>query len=303
MSYVCQMYVQVLYNAGMDGYLRIGEVSRRTGISVDLLRAWERRYGLLEPARSDGGFRLYSDDDVERVQTMQAHLGQGLAAAEAARRALTRERPAPAQDGIAEQAKDELTAALAGFAEPRAHSAFDRVLSSLTLDTLLSDVVLPYLHELGESWARGESTVAQEHFASNLIRGRLLGLSRGWGSGIGPHALLACPSGELHDLGLLAFGLALRSRGWRITYLGQDTPLSTVAEEARAAEPDQVVLALTDPARLDGVLDELAALADQIPVAVGGAGATSGLAERTGVELLAGGLITEADRLTATQAR
>jgi DNA-binding transcriptional MerR regulator len=297
------MYVQLLYNARMDGYLRIGEVSRRTGISVDLLRAWERRYGLLEPARSDGGFRLYSDDDVERVQTMQAHLGQGLAAAEAARRALTRERPAPTQDGIAEQAKDELAAALASFAEPRAHSVFDRVLSSLTLDTLLSDVVLPYLHELGESWARGESTVAQEHFASNLIRGRLLGLSRGWGSGIGPHALLACPSGELHDLGLLAFGLALRSRGWRITYLGQDTPLSTVVGEALTTEPDQVVLALTDPARLDGVLDELAALVDQIPVAVGGAGATSVLAERTGVELLGGNPVTEADRLTATQAR
>src|SRR5207342_425891 len=101
----------------------------------------------------------------------------------------------------------ELTEALASFEEARAHSAFDRVLGALTLETVLTEVVLPCLHALGESWARGEATVAQEHFASSIIRGRLLGLARGWGAGVGPHALLACPPGEFHDLGLLAFGL------------------------------------------------------------------------------------------------
>jgi MerR family transcriptional regulator, light-induced transcriptional regulator len=283
------------------GYLRIGELSRRSGVSVELLRAWERRYGLLEPARSDGGFRLYSDDDVERVRTMQAHLGEGLAAAEAARRALARESAGPSSGGAVEQARQELTEALASFAEAGAHSAFDRVLSSLTLDTVLAEVVLPYLHELGESWARGDTTVAQEHFASNIIRGRLLGLARGWGAGVGPHALLACPPGELHDLGLLAFGLALRIRGWRITYLGQDTPLSTVEEHVRALEPDQVVLALADPTRLDGALDKLTSLAATVPVSLGGAGATVELAERAGARLLADDPITEADRFTASR--
>jgi MerR family transcriptional regulator, light-induced transcriptional regulator len=288
-----------------NGYLRIGELSRRSGVSVELLRAWERRYGLLEPARSDGGFRLYSDDDVERVRTMQAHLGEGLAAAEAARRALAHERETagPAPSGAVEQARQELTEALASFAEARAHSAFDRVLSALTLDTVLADVVLPYLHELGDSWARGETTIAQEHFASNIIRGRLLGLARGWGTGVGPHALLACPPGELHDLGLLAFGLALRGRGWRITYLGQDTPLSTVEEHARALEPDPVVLALADPTRLEDNLEELASLASAVPVSLGGAGATGELADRTGAALLAGDPISEADRLMAAHLR
>ena len=87
---VCQIFVQILYSEGMGepGHLRIGELSRRTGASVDLLRAWEKRYGLLDPDRSEGGFRLYSDDDVARVRAMQAHLVDGLAAAEAARRAL-----------------------------------------------------------------------------------------------------------------------------------------------------------------------------------------------------------------------
>ncbi|HUK93797.1 MAG TPA: cobalamin B12-binding domain-containing protein [Gaiellaceae bacterium] len=284
-----------------EQYLRIGELSRRTGVSVELLRAWEKRYGLLEPARSQGGFRLYSDDDAERVLAMRSHLGNGLAAAEAARRALAPEPAGHAPAGGVEQGKDDLAEALATFAEARAHASFDRMLASLTLDTVLADVVLPYLHELGESWARGETTVAQEHFASNLLRGRLLGLARGWGAGVGPHALLACPPGELHDLGLLVFGLALRSRGWRITYLGQDTPLSTIAEQARALGPDHVVLALSSPERLDEAVDELAALAAVSPVSLGGAGATPQLAEQAGVSQLAGDPVTEADRLTATR--
>ena len=288
-----------------ESYLRIGELSRRSGVSVELLRAWERRYGLLEPSRSDGGFRLYSDDDVERVRTMQAHLGEGLAAAEAARRALAHERETvgPVPSGAVEEARQELTEALASFAEARAHAALDHVLSALTLDTVLADVVLPYLHDLGESWARGETTIAQEHFASNVIRGRLLGLARGWGTGGGPHAVLACPPREFHDLGLLAFGLALRGRGWRITYLGQDTPLSTVQEHARSLHPDLVVLALADSTRLDDGVEELASLAATVPASLGGAGATAELAERTGATLLAGDPISEADQLMASHTR
>jgi len=284
-----------------DGYLRIGELSRRTGVSVALLRAWEKRYGLLEPARSDGGFRLYSDGDVERVRAMQAHLEDGVAAAEAARRALPITSGAIPGGGAVGPAAEQLTEALSGFSEAGAHAAFDELLSSLTLETVLTDVVLPYLHALGESWARGEATVAQEHFASSIIRGRLLGLARGWGAGVGPHALLACPPGELHDLGLLAFGLALRSRGWRITYLGQDSPLSAVEEQARSLRPDAVVLAVTDSARLDHDLGELAALAAAVPVALGGAGATSQLAEEAGAMLLEGDPVAGAARLTASR--
>ena len=78
----------------------------------------------------------------------------------------------------------------------------------------------------------GDATVAQEHFASNLIRGRLLGIGRGWDSGEGPRAVLACAPGEQHDLGLIAFGLTLNRRGWRITYLGPDTPVDSLVDTA-----------------------------------------------------------------------
>jgi DNA-binding transcriptional MerR regulator len=282
-------------------HLRIGEVSRRTGVSVDLLRAWEKRYGVLSPGRSEGGFRLYSDADVERVRTMQAHLGQGLAAAQAARLALESE-VQPELSGSADLVsldRSELADALASFAEVRANAAFDRLLSTLTLDTLLAEVLLPYLHDLGDAWERGDVTVAQEHFASNVIRGRLLGLARGWGAGIGPHALLACPPGELHDLGLIAFGLALRSRGWRITFLGQDTPISTVEEHVRVVQPDRVVLAAAEAGPLDDSLQDLRSLAESVPLSLAGAGATQSLAREAGASLLSGDPIAEAERLTS----
>jgi MerR family transcriptional regulator, light-induced transcriptional regulator len=282
------------------GHLRIGELSRRTDTSVDLLRAWEKRYGLLDPDRSDGGFRLYSDDDVERVRAMQAHLADGLAAAEAARRALESPVGLAKTDGgeLVVQSRRELADALEHFAEGRANAVLDRVLGSLSIEAVLRDVVLPYLHDLGDAWSRGEITVAQEHFASNVLRGRLLGVGRGWGEGPGPHALLACPPREQHDLGLIAFGLALRNRGWRITYLGQDTPVSTLVEEVRHLEPDRVVVAASAAERLGDVVEDLAALAQVAPLAIGGAGATAELAEQAGATLLGGDPVSAAELLT-----
>jgi MerR family transcriptional regulator, light-induced transcriptional regulator len=196
------------------GFLRIGELSRRSGVSPELLRAWERRYGLLRPTRSSGGLRLYSEDDLERVRVMQRHLSEGLAAAEAAAiaaREPERERDTPPL--LPATARGELAEALDAFDEPRAQGVLDRLLAVATVDAVLSDIVLPYLNELGERWVRGEASVAQEHFASSVLCGRMLGLARGWGRGLGPVALLACLPGEQHELGLLAFGLALRSRG------------------------------------------------------------------------------------------
>ena len=173
-----------------EGTLRIGELSKRSGVSRELLRAWERRYRLLEPARTDGGLRLYSDEDVRRVRAMQAHLQSGLSAAEAARLVRSSEGSAAEPTGQpALQDAAELRAALDVLDAQGAHLVLDRVLGRYTLETVLVSVVLPYLRDLGERWARGEASVVQEHFASNLLRGRLLALARGWERGTGPAAL------------------------------------------------------------------------------------------------------------------
>jgi MerR family transcriptional regulator, light-induced transcriptional regulator len=277
------------YVAGDEGHLRIGELSRRTGVAPELLRAWERRYGLLRPARSEGGFRLYSVADQQRVERMRQLLRDGLAAAEAARRAVE-----GAEERSAESSGDDrpeldigagrLRAALDAFDETGAQSALDELFGSFTVETVLEAVILPYLVDLGERWSSGEATVAQEHFASNVIRGRLLGLGRGWDSGGGPRAVLACAPGELHDLGLIAFGLTLNRRGWRITYLGPDTPVESLVDTAERLEPDLVVVSATTKRRLTPLVAALSALGRKTNVAVAGAGAAGGI---DGVQSLA----------------
>jgi MerR family transcriptional regulator, light-induced transcriptional regulator len=285
-----------------DTVLRIGELSKRSGVSPELLRAWERRYGLLRPTRSPGGLRLYSLDDLERVRLMRQHIDGGLAAAEAA--ALVSRAPVGEAAGetavlAPPRAQTELAAALDAFDEPAAQAVIDRLLATTTLDVFLSQVVLPYLRELGERWERGEASVAQEHFASSVLRGRLLGLSRGWGLGLGPLALLACLPGEQHELGLVAFGLALRSRGWRIGYLGGDAPLETVSRAADDLQPELVVLSTVSDERVGAASRELTALTTHHRVAVGGAGATGSAAEELGAVALTGDVIAEAGRVTA----
>jgi DNA-binding transcriptional MerR regulator len=289
-----------------EGQLRIGELSRRVGVSPELLRAWELRYGLLQPSRSSGGFRLYSSADQERVVRMRALQTQGLSAAEAARLALESIAPAktPAADGEAALDRDPLARALERFDEPAAQEAFDRALSALSIESLLRDLVIPYLHDLGERWEAGTASVAQEHFASNFLRGRLLGLARGWGRGGGPLAILACAPGELHDLPLIAFGLALRAHGWRIAFLGPDTPLGTLADAAAKLQPRLVVVSSTSGPRLADLRDELGTLARSTPLALAGAGATNALAQSVGADRLAEDPVTEADRVArSAQAR
>jgi methanogenic corrinoid protein MtbC1 len=236
---------------------------------------------------------------------MQFHLGRGLRAAEAARAAIaegqTREAsPADDRPSDATASPDlpalaaELRTALDALDEPAAQAVLDRLLSHYTLATTLRDVVLPYLRELGERWANGQLTIIQEHFASNVIRGRLAGLARDWGNGDGPRAVLACPPGELHDLPLLIFGIILNRRGWRVDYFGANTPVVELIDDARRSPPDLMVIATTAPERLTAIHADLAQLAAVAPLALAGAGASPDLADTVGAELLTGDPVTAA---------
>ncbi len=280
--------------------LRIGALSERVGVSPALLRAWETRYGLLRPVRTEGGFRLYSAEDEERIRSMQRHLDAGIPAAEAARLALDEAAPdgdEPLASGLAPLA-DELRGALDRLDEPGANAVLDRLLAAFTIETVLRDVVIPYLRELGERWERGDASVAQEHFASNVLRGRLLGLARGWGGRGTPTTVLACAPGEQHDLPLIAFGLVLAAHGRAVTYLGPDTPVATIHDAVRALHPQLVVVSATSSEHLVAVKRELAELAGTVPVALAGAGATSSLANRIGATLLDGDPVTAAEAVT-----
>lgn len=286
-----------------DGPLvRIGELSRRLGVSAHVLRAWESRYGLLQPTRSTGGFRLYSSADEVRIRRMQDRLAEGLSTAEAARTVLREdargiaERAQPADVAPAVDLAAALRQALDAFDEPAAQAVLDRLMSDLSLTSVLRDVLIPYLAELGERWQSGTASVAQEHFASNLIRGRLAGLARGWGTGHGPRAVLACPPGELHDLPLMIFGIVLNRTGWRIDYLGADTPIDELRRAVEATHPDLVVLAATRPQTLMPLRSKLAALAGRVPLAIAGAGATARFSKSVHARLLPSDPVTEAEQ-------
>jgi MerR family transcriptional regulator, light-induced transcriptional regulator len=292
--------------------LRIGELSRRVGVSEHVLRAWESRYGLLQPGRSAGGFRLYSEADALRVRRMQAHLARGLSAAEAAGEVLGEDSGARGDSGRGDSGQtlgpdrvpltiSELSGAfgraLDAFDEPAAQAALDRLLSDLSVPTTLREVVMPYLAELGDRWVRGTGSIGQEHFASNVIRGRLSGLARGWGSGHGPRAVLACPPGELHDIALMVFGIMLNRTGWRIDYLGANTPVEELTRTVEGSQPDLVVLVATQTPIFEGIAAQLTELARRAPLALAGAGATPQLAAAAHARLLDGDPVTAAEHV------
>ena len=258
--------------------VRIGELSRRTGVAPELLRAWERRYRLLEPGRTAGRFRLYSEADVARVLSMRSHLDAGLSASEAARAAIAER--SRVDSPLLEEAAGELARALEEFDDVGAQAALDRLLAGLSLDVVVRDVLAPYLHAVGERWAQGELSVGQEHFISNVIRGRLLALSRGWDRGHGPRAVLASAEGDQHDLPLLLFAVVLRTHGWRITFLGADTPVASLVETVRALQPDVVVVAGSVHGVFDALAERLQEVSRYAPLYLGGAAANEDLARR-----------------------
>lgn len=278
----------------MTAVWRIKEFAARTGVPEVTLRAWERRYGVLEPARTDGGYRLYSQADERRVLSMQAHITRGIAAAEAARLAVA-ESGLVAVPGDPEELEAAFLGAVAAF-DASSADAMLRGAFALGLGPAIRDVLMPALHEIGERWARNEMTVAHEHFASHLVERFLMHHAADWENGPGDLALLACPSGERHTLALTAFGVALAERGWRIAYLGADTPLRTLADAAAGMKPDLVVLAAAHETRLTDNATAIEALAAAHRVVVAGAGATSPVARRLRLERL------DADPATAAAA-
>jgi methanogenic corrinoid protein MtbC1 len=166
-------------------------------------------------------------------------------------------------------------------------------------DTVMRAAFLPILQEVGDLWEQGQLTVAEEHFASNLIRRRLSGLTRGWEDGIGPRALLACPPDEEHDIPLMMFGIALSNHGWRITYLGARTPTEDLAKVVETLRPSLAVLASPSADAFETLAPSLRTLAEKVRVAIGGAGATEPLANEVGAMLLRDDPVTAAAEVAA----
>ncbi|GGI03363.1 MerR family transcriptional regulator [Egicoccus halophilus] len=228
--------------------LRIGEVSRRTGVAVPTLRAWERRYGLLAPERTEGGHRLYRDTDVDRVRAMQRLLVEGWSAAAAAREVLrepatvTPLRPVPGFGSAALSLVERLEAAIDRFDALAADAVVDDVFARFEVPRALDEVFLPVLRRVGEGWQDDPRVIAREHFATNTLRPRLQRLLRSSARGAGRSLLAAAPEAEEHDLGLLAAAAAAADAGWQVHYLGARTPTAAMERGAEQLVPDVVLV-------------------------------------------------------------
>lgn len=219
---------------------RIKSVASLTGINSATLRAWERRYRLVSPRRTQGGYRVYSDEDVSTISRVKALVDRGLKVGEAIS-IVRRGDPVPSVPEVADSTEEILVGmleALAAFDRAAADRLYDR-LAALSFPERIEGVLRPLMYEIGERWARGELDVTHEHFAAAFVREKLV-----WMLGFlstdpeqRPEAVCAGVPGEEHELGLLAVAVHLAAAGWHVTYLGASVPLADLQRVLEARRP------------------------------------------------------------------
>jgi methanogenic corrinoid protein MtbC1 len=239
----------------------IKAVSRLTGVAPDTLRRWESRYHILSPQRSAGGYRMYSQGDVDTIRWLKARVDEGLAISRACELLRTREGAggpyagdggpvAPAGPAIRSLGAltNEVLDHLGRLEEAPTAQLMSEALGLYTVEQVVQDLMQPALVEIGERWMRGDWTVAQEHFASAFFRGRLANLLHASPFNInGPLVIVACAPEELHEIGAQIMALYLRRAGFRVVYLGQNVPLESLVSMARALRPAAVCCSASRP--------------------------------------------------------
>jgi len=233
----------------------IRAVSRMTGLSLDTLRAWERRYEAVVPRRNDRG-RVYSDGDVARLKKLAALVGQGHAIGTIAGLSdAGLGRLLKGTDALTDPSEvatvvrvEPLTSALDRYDLDAIESTLNRYAVMLPPRELVFAVVLPLLQEIGRRWEAGGLRPAQEHLVSAIVRSVLGGLLRATvRPSASPKIVFATPSGERHELGLLCAALLTASAGYGVVYLGPDLPAGDIAHAATTAGARVVVVSLTTP--------------------------------------------------------
>lgn len=265
-------------------------VAERTGLTPHTLRAWERRYQVVNPSRSEGGQRLYSDRDVEHLRLLHLATEAGRSIGRVSGLSLPALRDLVAQDRQARSpavgpssavappvAGPELEAAITAVEalDGRALEATLRQAAmTLSVPVLLEGVVAPLLREIGERWHAGRLEPAFEHLATTVIRTTLAGLIEG--AGVRPDApvlLVATPAGQRHELGAMLVATAAAAMGWRIVYLGPDLPADDVVLAARRSGAAMIALSIVYPDADDALVAEIARIRKalpSIPVIAGG---------------------------------
>lgn len=241
----------------------VAAVARHTGVPAVTLRAWERRYGFPTPRRASGGRRLYSQRDIWTLRALRAQTDEGVPISRAI--AVLRDGggpPAAAEEPPSLGGKsplgalgEQLLQAVLKMAAGRAEAVLSEAFGLLSVEDLCLGVIQPTLNEIGRRWRAGEASVAQEHFATALIRARLSSLLEHALVGMDRSEIVAaCPPGEWHELGLLTVCLFLARRGYRVAYLGANLPAEEFARVVQGQPPRLVLVS----AQTEDTAEELA---------------------------------------------
>ncbi len=239
---------------------RIRVVAEMVGITENLIRAWERRYSIVEPLRGDSGYRAYTEFDIEVLRRVKQLTREGMSIGDIAplvpsiKRELKNQATRPSIAGDVKIDADrttidkwlrEIVLAAESMNQQRVSQVLDRSLATLPPLEVFDQLMMPVLVEVGERWHAGTLTIAQEHLVSHAIRQRLLSLILGAPQESRRHVLCACFPEEDHELGLLGAALRFRHAGFRVTYLGPRTPAAEIGLVAETLRPDLVALSST----------------------------------------------------------
>ncbi len=261
----------------------IKQAAIRTGVSVEVLRAWERRYGIVRPERTPSGYRLYDDLTIDRLRAMRQLIDSGWSASQAAHEIESNGVPASPAPTVRPQTSDDDTADIAGaFVEAaaalddaRVEAVLDDLFAAGSFERVIDERVMPALRALGEAWAAGTVSVAAEHAASHATLRRLSAAFEAAGRLVVEFpVLVGLPPGSRHELGALAFATAARRRGIGVVYLGADVPEASWIDAAQVTRARGVVIGIPtidDGAAAQGVAEAVSDLPGVL-VAAGGAG-------------------------------
>jgi MerR family transcriptional regulator, light-induced transcriptional regulator len=291
---------------------RIHAVAKATGVSEHALRVWERRYGSFASSRSEGGYRLYTDEDVERIRLIKSLLDSGHAIGEVA--ALSPDElsslvsPTAANGGggrlagvaagtneelqaLAARVRERFLGAMAELDTDAAAGVLSAAVAAFEPFAMVNEVVGPLLREIGDRWGAGTFTVAQEHAASAIVRLVLGGLLRDARRVAGgPTVVATTPEGELHEFGALLAGTVAASAGAHVIYLGPSTPAGDLASAVVSARADAVLLSVVALPAAEArrrVVQIRKKLPPEVELYVGGDAAPRGARAVPGVVVLA----------------
>jgi MerR family transcriptional regulator, light-induced transcriptional regulator len=283
---------------------RIHTAAELSGVSAELIRVWERRYGVPRPQRTPSGYRVYTGQDVALLRRMKQLTDEGMSIREAAAWASREAAQAPEappgpvpsavpSDGPRLEAwREEVLAAAERYDQGGVSQILDEVLAALPPLKAFDEVLAPLQRKVGDRWHAGTLTVAQEHLVSQVVRARLVSLLHAAPQNRGHrHAVLGCFPEEEHEVGLLGTALRLRHAGLQVSLLGPRVPVKDLGLMVAQLRPHLVGLsAVADPgaAAFEQALGPLmAALPPDVPVWVGGPAALrhAALCERHGVRV------------------